>query len=171
MDTFLQEEKKEKGSNKVLFAAIGAAILIVAALVGFYATRPAHEDKKQQYLEGALLEGSPEFEAISKKIAIQNDSENTLQSPTGLGTITMFTRSRIRNMSDKTIVALEIKVGVLDQFSKVIREKKQIIIPTFQPSLAPNSDMNITIPVEGFSKDDDRARVQWKVTAVKLSSE
>ncbi|CAN5547754.1 hypothetical protein BH10ACI1_BH10ACI1_26310 [soil metagenome] len=168
MDTLLQQEKKEKGSNKVLFAAIGAAILIVAVLVGFYATRPPHEEKKKQYLEGAYLQGSPEFEVLTKKIVIINDADNTLQSPTGLGTITMFTRSKIRNISDKTITALEIQVGVLDQFDKVIREKKQIIIPTFQETLPPNQDISITVPIEGFSKDDDRARVQWKVTAIKV---
>ena len=168
MDTLLNLEKKEKVNYKVLLAAVGAAILIVAAFVGFYATRPAHEDKKKEYLVGALLEGSPEFEAMSKKIAIQNDADNTMESPTALGTITMFTRSKIRNMSDKTIVALEIKVAILDQFNKVVKEKKQIVVPTFQASIPPNSDVNITIPVEGFSKDDDRARVRWKVTAVKV---
>lgn len=169
MDTFLQDEKREKGSFKVLLAAIGAAVLIVAVLVGFYVTQFAPKDKKEQYLEGALLEGMPEFEVANKKIAIQNDSENTMYSFTGLGTITMFTRSRVRNMSDKTVTALEIKVGVLDQFDKVIREKKQIIVPTFQESIPPNSSINITVPVEGFNKNDDRARVQWKVSAIKFS--
>ena len=168
MDTLLNLEKKEKRNYKVLLAAVGAAILIVAAFVGFYATRPTHENKKQEYLLDALLEGTPEFEAMSKKIAIQNDADNTMESPTALGTITMFTRSKIRNMSDKTIVALEIKVAILDQFNKVVKEKKQIVVPTFQASIPPNSDINITIPVEGFSKEDDRARVRWKVTAVKV---
>ena len=168
MDTLLNLEKKEKRNYKVLLAAVGAAILIVATFVGFYATRPTHEDKKQEYLLDALLEGTPEFEAMSKKIAIQNDADNTMESPTALGTITMFTRSKIRNMSDKTIVALEIKVAILDQFNKVVKEKKQIVVPTFQASIPPNSDINITIPVEGFSKEDDRARVRWKVTAVKV---
>lgn len=169
MDTLLNQGKTEKGNYKVLFAAVGAAILIVAGLVGFYAMQPAHEEQKQQHLDGAFLEGSPEFDAISKKIAIQNDAENTLQSPTGLGTITMFTRSKVRNMGDKTITALKIKVGVLDQFDKVIREKEQLVVPTDKiQNLPPNSDIIINIPVEGFSKNDDRARVQWKVTAVKV---
>jgi len=169
MDTLLQIEKKEKGSYKVLFMAVGAAILIVAAIVGFYVSRPSHEKTKVEILQGALFEGTPEFEEISKKIAIQNDADNTFQSPTGLGTITMFTRSKVRNMSDKTITALQVRVSVLDQFDKVIREKAQIVIPTDKvQTIAPNSDITINIPVEGFSKDDDRARVRWKVTAVKV---
>lgn len=171
MDTLLNQGKTEKGNYKVLFGAVGVAILIVAGFVGFYATRPAHEDKKQQILEGAFLDGTPEFAAMSKKIAIQNDAENTYQSFTGLGTITMFTRSKIRNMSDKNIIALKIKVGVLDQFDKVIREKEQLVIPGDKIlSIPPNSDISVNVPIEGFSKNDDRARVQWKVTAVKIEN-
>lgn len=168
MDTFLKDDKVEKRSNKVLFGAIGAAILIVVGLIAFLAMQPAPEDKKKQYLEGAFLEGSPEFEAMTKKIPILNDSENTTFSFTGLGTITMFTRSTIRNTSDKTITALEIKVSILDQFDKVVKDKKQIVIPTFKENLPPSENMTITIPVEGFNKNDDRARVQWKVTAIKV---
>ena len=168
MDTFLKNEKVEKGSNKVLFGAIGAAILVVVTLVVFLALQTAPEDQKKQYLEGAFLEGSPEFEAMTKKIPVLNDAEHTMYSFTGLGTITMFTRSNIRNTSDKTITALEIKVSILDQFDKVVKEKKQIVIPVFKENLPPNENLPITIPVEGFNKNDDRARVQWKVTAIKV---
>lgn len=169
MDTFLQDEKKDKGSNKTLLLAILAAILIVAAGIGLYISIPKHEEQKQQHLEGAFLEGTPEFEALTKKIAIQNDDNNTIQSPTGLGTITMFTRSKVRNMSDKTLTALEVRVSILDQMGKVIKDKKMLVVPTDKiKDFPPNSDIFIEIPVEGFSKDDDRARVQWKVTAIKV---
>lgn len=169
MDAFLQNKEKTKGGNSVLYIAVGTAILIVLGLFAFWAARPAPEVKKLQHLEGAFLEGSPEFEAMTKKIPIQNDAENTLWSPTGLGSITMFPRCRIRNTSDKTITALEIRVSILDQFGKVIKDKTQIVLPNEKiESLPPNSDFSITVPVEGFNKNDDRARVQWKVTAVKV---
>lgn len=169
METLINQGKKEKGNSKVMLAAVGVAILIVVGLVGFYASQPAHEEKKTQHLEGAFVEGMPEFDAMSKKIAIQNDEENTFQSPTALGTITMFTRATVRNMSDKTITALEIKVSILDQFDKVIREKKQLVIPTDKiESIPPNTNVSVNIAVEGFSRNDDRARVKWKVTAVKV---
>lgn len=169
METLLNQGKTEKVNYKLLLAAVGVAVLIVAGLVGFYAIQPAQENKKTQHLEGAFVEGMPEFDQMSKRIAIQNDAENTFQSPTALGTITMFTRSTVRNMSDKTITALEIKVAVLDQFDKVIREKKQLVIPTDKmESIPPNTNVSVNIAVEGFSRNDDRARVQWKVTAVKV---
>ncbi len=170
MDTFLQDEKKEKGSNKVLLAAIGIAVLIVAAIIGAWSLMPSVEEQKQQVLEGAVREGSPEFEALTKKIIIINDAQNTMESPTGLGTITMFIRGNIRNIStDKTFTAIEVKASVLDPKDKVIKEKMVAVVPTQKPTLAPQEVMPMNISIEGFAKDDDRARVQWKVTAIKIN--
>ena len=168
MDTLYQNENKEKGSNKVLFAAIGIAILAVAAIIGLLFLRPTTQEVKTQVLDGAYREGSPEFQALTNKIIIFNDAENTMESPVGLGTITMFTRSRIRNNSDKTITALEIKVGVVDPMDKVIREKTVTVVPSQNvEAMAPQQIIPVGVPIEGFSKEDDRARVQWKVTAIK----
>lgn len=168
MDSLYQNDNKEKGVNKVLLAAIGVAVLLVAAVIGIWSLRPTTLEQKQQVLDGALREGSPEFQAITNKIIIFNDAQNTMESPTGLGTITMFIRGTIRNNSDKTITALEIKVGVLDPFDKIIKEKIVTVVPTQKETLAPQEVFGVNVPVEGFSKDDDRARVQWKVTAIKI---
>ena len=168
MDTLYQNENKEKGSNKVLFAAIGVAILAVAAIIGLLFLRSTTEEVKKQVLDGAYREGSPEFKDIAGRIIVFNDADNTMESPTGRGTITMFTRSTIRNNSDKTITALEITVGVLDPMGKVIREKAVTVVPSQNvEAMAPQQNVPVAVPIEGFSKDDDRARVQWKVTAVK----
>jgi hypothetical protein len=169
MDTLLQKEKEEKGVNKILLAAIGIAVLIVAAIIGLWSLLPTAEKQKREVLEGAVREGSPEFEALTRKIVIINDAQNTMESPTGLGTITMFIRGSIRNIStDKIFTAIEIKVSVLDPKDKVIKEKTTIVIPAQRESLAPKEVMEINVPIEGFAKDDDRARVQWKVTAIKV---
>jgi hypothetical protein len=34
--------------------------------------------------------------------------------------------------------------------------------------MAPNENLPVLVPIEGFAKDDDRARVKWKVTAIKV---
>lgn len=170
MDTLLRNEKQEKGggNRKVLLAATGVAILIVAAIIGLWSLTPTVEEQKQQILEGAVRAGSPEFEELTRKIVIKNDAENTMESPTGLGTITMFTRSAMRNISkDTTFTAIEIKVAVLDPKDKVIKEKTITVVPTQKENLAPQEEMPILVPIEGFAKTDDRARVQWKVTAIK----
>lgn len=169
MNTLYQQEKKRKGINKALLAAVGIAVLVIAAIIGLWSLRPTTQEVKQQVLEGAYREGSPEFQALTNRIIIFNDKDNTMESPTGLGTISMFVRGSIRNNSDKTISALEIKVGVLDPFDKVIKEKTMTVVPTQNGDLfAPQQIIPVNVPIEGFNKEDDRARVRWKVTAIKV---
>lgn len=168
MDTLYQNDNREKG-NKVLYAAIGIAILAVAAIIGLLFLRPTTEEVKKQVLDGAYREGAPEFQALAGKIIIFNDAENTYEATTGLGTITMFTRARIRNNTDKTVTALEIKVSVLDPLNKVIREKQATVVPLQSvEAMAPQQIIPVSVSIEGFAKEDDRARVQWKVTAIKV---
>ena len=170
MDTLLQNEKKEKrGINKVFLAAITVAVLLVAGIIGLLALLPTAEEQKQQAMAGSHFEGSPEFEQYTNNIIINTDMNRTMESPTGLGTIMMVTRARIRNNTDKTITALEIKVGVLDPFDKVIKEKTTTVVPAQNvEAMAPQQVVPIAVPIEGFAKEDDRARVQWKVTAIKV---
>jgi hypothetical protein len=169
MDTILQQEKEKKGLNKGLLAAVVIAALLVAGGVFLvWKLAPSMEQQQQQALEGAFREGSPEFEAITKKIVAENDEENTWESPLGLGTIMMNIAGKIRNNSDKTLTGLELKVGVLDTFGKVIKEKNLTIVPTQQAKLEPKQEMKVTVRIDNFTKDDDRARVQWKVTAIKV---
>ncbi len=168
METLLQQNEK-KGANKVLLAAVGIAVLVIAVILGLLYLKPTTQEVKKQVLEGAYLEGTPEFEALTNKIIIFNDNENTMESPTGLGTITMFARSTIRNNSDKRLSALQIRVSVVDPFDKVIREKTQIVVPSQNAeTMGPKENLSVTVPIEGFSKEDDRARVKWKVTAIKI---
>lgn len=170
MDAWLEKEEK-RGPNKMLLAGVGIAILVIGTIVGLLYLRPTTQEVKQQVLEGAFLEGTPEFEALTRKIIIYNDAANTLESPTGLGTITMFTRSIISNNSDKTLTALEIRVSVVDPFDKVIKEKTVTVVPSQSTEvLYPQEKLPVSVAIEGFAKDADRARVKWKVTAIKVQS-
>jgi len=165
MDSFL--EKPKTGNNKVLLGALVVAVLLVIAIVGFLVLRPSKQEVVQQQLEGAVREGTPEFEVLTKRIAIQTDDNNTMESPTGMGTITMFIAGKIRNFTGKTLTGLEIKVTVIDQLNKPVKEKILTVIPSQQESLETNQTMFVKVMIEGFSKDDDRALVRWKVTAIK----
>jgi hypothetical protein len=169
MDTLYKEDGREKGSSKMLLAAIAIALIVVAGIIGLLFSMKTTEEVKTQVLDGAFREGTPEFQALTSKIIIFNDADNTMESPTGLGTITMFTRARLRNNSDKTITALEIRSSVLDPMNKVIREKNVTVVPSQAvEALAPGQELPLNVPIEGFAKDDNRARVQWKVTAIKV---
>ena len=169
MDTLLQNEKKEKrGINKVFLAAIAVAILLIAGVVGLISLLPTAEQLKQKEIEGAYLEGSPEFEKYTNNIVINTDMNRTMESPTGLGTIAMAIHGDIRNRGEKSINGLEVKVGVVDKFNKVIKEKKLMVVPNQTERLNPQETIHVVVPMDGFKKDDDRANVRWKVTAIRF---
>jgi hypothetical protein len=169
MDAFLQDEKKEKkGINKVFLAAIAAAVLLIAGIVGLLSLLPTPEQQKQKEIEGAYLEGSPEFQKYTSNLVINTDMNRTMESPTGLGTIAMAIHGDIRNRGEKAINGLEVKVGVVDKFNKIIKEKKLMVVPNQTERLNPQETIHVVVPMDGFKKDDDRANVRWKVTAIRF---
>lgn len=170
MDTLLENGKKEKrGINKVFLAAIVVAILLLAGVGGLLTLLPSAEQQKQKELEGAYLEGMPEFEKYTNNIVINTDLDRTIESPTGLGTIAMAIHGDIRNRGEKAINGLEVKVGVVDKFNKVIKEKKLMVVPNQIGQLNPQETIHVVIPMDGFRKEDDRANVRWKVTAIRFN--
>jgi hypothetical protein len=155
--------------NRSFLIALLVAVIVVAGGIGLiWKFSPSMEEQKQQVLEGAIREESPEFAELTRKIIAENDEENTWQSPLGTGFIMMNIAGKIRNNSDKVITGLEIKVSVLDSFGKSINHKDLIIVPNQQPKLEPKGEMKVTVRIDNFKKDDDRARIQWKVTAIKV---
>ncbi len=169
MDTLLQSgDEEKKGVNKILLVGILIGTLLVAAAVWLVSLKPSSEERQQQLLAGAYLEGTPEFEQYTKDIVIQTEMDNIMQSPTAMGTIMMSIPSKIRNKGQKTISALEVKVGVVDLAGKVVRERKLMVVPQQVETLPPGQTIRVVGSIEGFKKDDDRANVRWKVTAIKL---
>lgn len=167
MNSFLEKPTAKTGNGKNFIKTLMVAVLLVVSTSGFYSTCTSRQAVQQQQLEGAVREGTPEFEVLTKRIVIQTDEENTMQSPTGMGTITMFIRGKIRNFTGKTLSGLEIKVTVVDQLEKPVKDKTLIVVPSQQPTLETNQTMPVSVMIEGFSKDDDRAMIRWKVTAIK----
>lgn len=159
--------KPQTGNNKILLGAMLVAALLVIGAVTFLALRPSKQEAELQLLEGAVREGSPEFAALTKKIVIQTDEKNTQESPTGLGTIVMMIRGNIRNYTGKTLSGLEVQVTVVDQLGKPVKDRVLTVVPMQQSTLENNQGMTVQANIEGFNKDDDRAMIRWKVTAIK----
>jgi hypothetical protein len=157
------------GNGKKIIGTVLIAGLLFITTTGFYSTCTSRTALHEQQMEGAVREGTPEFEALTRKIVIQTDENNTMQSPTGMGTIVMMIAGKIRNFSGKTLTGLEIKVTVVDQLGKPVKEKVLTVIPSQQDKLEANETMPVRVMIEGFSKDDDRAMIRWKVTAIKTS--
>ena len=166
MDDLFKTETTRKGFNPVFMVGILVAVALVGGAFWLLARKPTMEEQAAQILRTASQEGSPEFADLSKDIIISTDP-NTVQSPTGLGTISMFITGKIRNKGTRTISVLEVNVGVVTQFNQVLRERKILVVPVQKPALAPGDTIPITLTLDGFSKDDDRANIRWKVTAIK----
>lgn len=143
------------------------ALAGIAVAIWALSHRPPIEEQTAKILEGAYREGSSEFAAVTKDIIISTDTDNTVESPTGLGTISMFIKGKIHNKGTRTITALEVNVSVVTQQNEVLREKNVLVVPVQQPSLPSGQTIPITLDLVGFSHKDDRANIRWKVVAIK----
>jgi hypothetical protein len=166
MDTILSKGQEKRGINKLLIGGAVVGLAVVGIAVWLLSFRPPMDEQIAQMLSGAYREGSPEFAEITKDIIISTD-DRTVESPTGMGTISMFINGKIRNKGTKTITVLEVNVGVVTQFNKVLKERRIVVVPVQQSTLAPGETIPITLTMDGFTKDDDRANIRWKVTAIK----
>lgn len=167
MDSLLQDENREKkGINKVLLVSLLVATVLIAGAVWLLSLKPSVNQQQEQLLANSFQEGTPEFEQYTKDIVIQTDMDNIMQSMTGMGTIMMTIHANLRNKGQRTVRVLEVKVGVVDLTGKVVREKKLLVVPKQEEKLLPGQTIPIVATVEGFSRDDDRANVRWKVTAI-----
>ena len=166
MDELFKPEEKKRGLNPVFIGGMLVALALIAVAIYLLSFKPSMEDQTARILEGSYREGAPEFAAITKDILISTD-DNTVESPTGLGTISMYIKGKIYNKGTKTINTLEVNVAVVTQKNEVLREKKIVVVPVQQTVLAPGETIPITLTLDGFAHKDDRANIRWKVTAIK----
>ena len=158
------EHKNLNVKGYVIGAVIG--LIVIGALIFIATRRPSMEDQAAAILEGSHREGSPEFDEITKDIIIST-GDNTVESPNAFGSISMFIVGKVKNKGDKMIDGLEVNVAVVDQFNEVLKEKRVLVVPTQQAQLGPGETIPITLSLEGFKKNDDRANIRWKVTAIR----
>jgi len=168
MDNFLQETKEKSRVSGVLIGALLIAAAIVAGGLWLLSFQPTREEQQQQQLAGAFLAGSPEFEEYTKQIIITTNFDRTTESPLGLGTVQMSIHGDIRNKGTKTINGLEVTVSVVDIKNQIVKEKKTMVVPNQSPILQPNETMQVFVPMDGFKKDDDRANIRWRVSAIRF---
>jgi len=169
MDDIFKPEEKKRGVNKVIVVALIAALGMVAVAIYLLSLKPPMVDQTAKIMEGSLREGSPEFALANKDVIIGTDLDNTVESPTGLGTISMYIKGNVRNRGTRNIIALEVNVAVITQKNEVLREKIVLVVPMQHKSLPPGASIPITLDIPGFSSKDDRANIRWKVTAIKFA--
>lgn len=167
MEDLFKPQEKKRGINAAFVVGILVGLSLIGIAIYLLSFKPSMEDQTAKILEGSLREGSPEFAAITKDIIISTD-ENTVESPTGLGKISMWIKGNIYNKGTRTITTLEVSSGVVTQTKEVLREKKVVVVPVQQPVLGPGETIPINLTLDGFDRDDDRANIRWKVTAIKI---
>lgn len=168
MNTLMQEPEKQGGANKILIGALGAAVLAVIVALLLISLKPSATQVEQDALEGAFREGSPEFATYTKKIVAQTEESQTTKSMTAMGSLVMSIGGTIRNFTGKTLIGLELRVGVVDTFGNLLKEKTVLVIPKQRESLDNNQSMPVRVSVEGFDPKADIANIRWKVTAIKV---
>lgn len=166
MDDLFKPEEKKRGINKLLIVGVVAALAVIGVAVYLLSFKPPMDQQTAKILDGVFREGSPEFAEANKDIIIWTD-DKTVESPTGLGTISMYINGNIKNKGTRTFTAVEVNVGVITRTNAVLREKRVLVVPIQQSVLAPGETIPITLTLDGFDPKDDRANIRWKVTAIK----
>ena len=169
METFLNEPAKHETNYKGYLIGAVIGVFLIGALIFIASRRPSMEDQAAAILQGSLHQGDPGFDALSHDIIIST-SDKTVESPNAFGSISMFIVGKVKNRGKKLINGLEVNVSVIDRFSDVVKEKRVLVVPTQQPELGPGETIPITLSIEGFKKEDDRANIRWVVSAVRTAN-
>ncbi len=163
-DLFTTEKKRRINPIFIIGALVGLALVGVA--IALLMRTPSIQDQTAAILADAHREGSPEYVELHKDIILSTD-DRTVESPTGLGTISMFIHGKVRNKGTRTINILEVHVAVVTQFGDVLKERRILVVPVQKATLGPGETIPITLTLDGFSQEDDRANIRWKVTAIR----
>ena len=166
MDELFTTGKPKKSISPVFIVGAIVGLIAIGVAIWLLSFKPSMDVQTAKILEGSFHEGSPEYAELNKDIIISTD-DNTVESPMGTGKISMFIHGKIRNKGTRTINILEVSVSVVTQFNQPLRERKILVVPVQHPSLGPGEIIPITLTFDGFTKDDDRANIHWKVTAIR----
>jgi len=156
----------EDKSHRTLIIAVAA---IAAVLIGgfFYLLlRRTMAPSAPPTLEAAIRPGSADWDKYSKLIA--RDDPEADEAKRALGDTVMTLHSTVRNFTGRTIVGLEVRGAVVDHDGKPVKERTVVMIPGRQSELEPNKTMKVSIMLEGFTENDDRANIKLEVVGFKL---
>lgn len=166
MSSLFSSDAPSRITKGHIFGAV-IGIALIGVLLFLAMQRPSMEDQKAAVLADAFREGSPEFNELTKDIIIST-SEDTIEYRNAFGKISMSIKGKIRNKGTHTFNGLEVDVAVIDQQNQVVKDKRVLVVPTQVSELGPGEAIPITLSIDGFDKNDDRANIRWKVTAIRV---
>lgn len=157
---------EESESRRTLIIVVAVAAAVVVALFFYVLMRAGGSGGGEPRLEGAIRAGSAEFEQYKTQIVL--DEPEAFESPRALGDIVMTLKTRVRNLSNKTLNGLEIRGVVVDHQGQPLKERAVVMIPARQAELPPNKSMEVSVWLDGFKETDPRANIKMEVSAVRF---
>ena len=157
-------EASESNRTLIIIVAVGAGVVI--AVLFYLLMRASSGSTAEPTLQGAIREGSPQFEEYKSKIFL--DEPEATEAKRALGDITMTLQTTVRNVTGKTLNGLEIRAAVVDYESKPVKQRTVLVIPTRQAELPPNKTMLVPIMLDGMKDSDARANIKMEVVGFKF---
>jgi len=145
-------ETSETNRTLIIGVAVVAAILIAGLFYGLM--RLGGGGGGPTGLQGAIREGSPQWEENKKNIVL--DDPEATEAKRALGDITMTLSTTVRNLTGKTLTGLEVRGAVVDYDGKPVKQRAVVVIPGRQSELPPNKTLQVNIALDGMSDTDVR---------------
>lgn len=158
-------ETSETNRTLIIVVAVIAAIVIAGLFYGLMRLGGGGQSTDTG-LQGAIREGSPQFEEYKKNIVL--DDPEATEAKRALGDIVMTLQTTVRNLTGKTLNGLEMRAAVVDYDGKPVKQRTVVVIPGRVSELAPNKTLPVNVMLEGMSDTDARANIKMEVTGFKI---
>jgi hypothetical protein len=168
MSTTEQNVEKDGRGKLIIIVVAVVSVLLVGALI-YIAKSPSGRGSGPAQLEGALRQGSPDFDKYKELVKV--DAPEAVEGTRAIGDVVMELTTTVRNFTGKTITGLEIRGSVVDLQGNTVKERTVIVIPNMFVAITEldnNKTMPVKINIEGMTKEADRANIKMEVTAIRL---
>jgi len=157
---------EEKPNRTVIIVVAVIAVVAIGGLF-YFLLRKSVATSQPPTLQGAIRPGSPDWDKYSKQIA--RDDPEADEAKRALGDTVMTLHTTVRNFTGRTITGLEMRGSVVDHDGKPVKERTVVVIPrSDRAELEPLKTMKVSILIDGFTDNDDRANIKMEVTGFTL---
>ena len=152
----------EEKSHMTLIVVVAAIAAVVIGGFFYLLLRKSVATGPPPTLQGAIRPGSPDWDKSIRLIAL--DDPEADEAKRALGDTVMTLQTTVRNFTGRTITGLEVRGAVVDHDGKAVKQRAVVVIPGRQSELDPNKTMRVSILIDGFTDEDDRANIKMEVT-------
>jgi len=156
---------EEKSRTKLIVVVAAIAAVVIGGFF-YLLLRKSVATSPPRTLQGAIRPGSPDWDKYIKLVAL--DDPEADEAKRALGDTVMTLHTTVRNFTGRTLTGLEVRGAVVDHDGKPVKERTVVMIPSRQPELDPNKTMRVSILIDGFTDEDDRANIKMEVTGFTL---